>query len=197
MPNISIIFRQEITRIARREIRSQTLSLRKSSAQYRREIAELKRQGARLKSEVARLSRQTCRDTAPQHLQDESARLRFSAKSVIAQRKRLGISAVDCGKLIGVSAPTIYAWEHGTSRPRKALLTALVTLRNLGKREAHKRPQDPCDGGALLPREWRTHTGCHGEVAIPTEDCLIQPRRCWRNYTKITPAPCNKWSSRL
>ena len=135
MPNIAVTFRQEITRIARRELRSQTLALRKSSAQYRREIAELKRQAAKLKSEVARLTRQSAKDIAPQQSQDESATIRFSAKGVSSQRKRLGISAADYGKLIGVTGHTVYKWEHGTSRPRRAQLIALGSLRNLSKRE--------------------------------------------------------------
>lgn len=135
MPNIAVTFRQEITRLARRKIRSETLTLRKSSAQFRREIAELKRQAAKLKSEVARLARQSGKDIAPQQSQDESAKLRFSARSVISQRKRLGISAADYGKLIGVTGHTVYKWEHGTSRPRRAQLIALGSLRNLGKRE--------------------------------------------------------------
>jgi len=135
MPNIAATFRQEIIRVARREIRGQTLALRKASAQYRREIAELKRQAARLKSEVARLTRQSGKVIAPQQAQDESARIRFSPRSVIAQRKRLEISAADYGKLIGVTGHTVYKWEHGTSRPRMAQQTALGSLRNLGKRE--------------------------------------------------------------
>ena len=135
MPNIAATFRQEITRVARREIRSQTLALRKASAQYRREIAELKRKAAKLKSEVARLTRQSGQNIAPQQSQDESAKTRFSARSVISQRKRLGISAADYGKLIGVTGHTVYKWEHGTSRPRSAQLTALGSARNLGKRE--------------------------------------------------------------
>lgn len=43
MPKITITFRQEITQLARREIRSQTQVLRKASAQLRKDIAELKR----------------------------------------------------------------------------------------------------------------------------------------------------------
>jgi DNA-binding transcriptional regulator YiaG len=136
MPNIAVTFRQEITRLARREIRSQTLALRKSSAQYRRDIAELKRQAGKLKSEVALLRRQSGRDITPRLSQDVSARIRYSAKSVISQRKRLGISAADYGKLVGVTGHTIYTWEHGASRPRRAQLTALASIRALGRREA-------------------------------------------------------------
>ncbi len=53
-----------------------------------------------------------------------------------AQRSRLGLSAADYGKLVGVSGLTIYNWEHEKARPRKAQLTALVAVRGIGKREA-------------------------------------------------------------
>ena len=136
MPNIAVTFRQEITRLARREIRSQTRGLRRASAQFRRDIAELKRRASELKSEVARLERRVGKDVAPQVAGADSAKVRFTAKGVISQRKRLGISAAAYGKLIGVTGHTIYKWEHGTSRPRRAQLTALASLRRLGKREA-------------------------------------------------------------
>ena len=67
---------------------------------------------------------------------DTTVTSRFSAKSVSAQRKRLGISANDFGKLVGVSGVTIYAWEQGRSRPRKAQIQALGLVRTLGKTEA-------------------------------------------------------------
>ena len=136
MPNIAVTLRQEITRLARREIRSETQGLRKASAQFRRDIAELKRHASEFKSEVARLGRRVGKDVAPQITEADPAKVRFTAKGVISQRKRLGISAADYGKLIGVTGHTIYKWEHGASRPRRAQLAALGSLRNLGKREA-------------------------------------------------------------
>jgi len=48
----------------------------------------------------------------------------------------LKLSAADYGKLVGVSGLTIYSWESGKSRPRKAQLAALVAVRGIGKREA-------------------------------------------------------------
>ncbi len=136
MPNIAVTFRQEVTRLARREIRAQTQVLRKASAQYRRAIAELKRHASKLKSEVVRLERRVGRDGAPKAAGAESERVRFSAKGIVSHRKRLGISAEDYGKLIGVTGHTIYKWEHGASYPRKAQLTALASVRHLGKKEA-------------------------------------------------------------
>ncbi len=139
MPNFAQSIKNEITRLARREIRSQTLSLRKSSAQHRKEIAELKRQAAELKTEVKRLGKLCRGGISPQKSQDETVTHRFSAKNVIAQRKRLGISANDFGKLVGVSAVTIYSWEQGRSRPRTAQIRALGLVRTFAKTEARTR----------------------------------------------------------
>ena len=136
MPNLAVTFRQEITRLARREIRSQTQVLRKASAQFRRDIAGLKRSASKLQSEVARLERRLGKEAAPQIAEAEQTKIRFSAKSVVAQRSGLGISAADFGKLVGVTANTIYKWEHGTSRPRTAQLAAFAAILGLGKTEA-------------------------------------------------------------
>ncbi|GAB4166867.1 MAG: hypothetical protein OHK0026_05810 [Rhodocyclaceae bacterium] len=134
MPNIAVTFRQEITRLARREIRVQMEGLRKASTQFRKDIAELKRHASGLRSELARLRRRTGESAAPEAAEADPANVRFSAKGIISQRKRLGISAADYGKLIGVTAHTIYNWEHGASRPRGAQLSALASVRGLGKR---------------------------------------------------------------
>jgi len=44
----------------------------------------------------------------------------FLGQVVHAQRKRLGLSAADYAKLIGVSSLTVYNWEHGRTRPRQS-----------------------------------------------------------------------------
>lgn len=62
--------------------------------------------------------------------------VRFSARSVKAQRTRLKLSAADYGKLVGVSGLTIYNWESGKTRPRQQQLAALVAVRAYGRREA-------------------------------------------------------------
>ena len=139
MPNLAVTFRQEITRLARREIRSQTQVLRKASAQYRRDIAGLKRANSKLQSEVTRLERQVGKEAAPQIAEAGPTKIRFSAKSVVAQRAGLGISAADFGRLVGVTANTIYKWEQGYARPRKAQLAAFAAIRGVGKTEAEAR----------------------------------------------------------
>ena len=139
MANIVSVLREEICRLARKEIRQQMGVTVKASAQHRRDIADLKRQVQKLKKAIAFLERQEKKRLAEQPAVKEAEGARFSAKGVKAQRSRLGLSAKDYGKLVGVSEMTIYNWEQGKSKPQAKQLAALVDVRGLGKREAMKR----------------------------------------------------------
>ena len=66
----------------------------------------------------------------------------LSRRGLRAQRKRLGLSAADFGKLVGVSPQSIYNWEQEASRPREEQIAKLVALRALGKREARERVKE-------------------------------------------------------
>jgi DNA-binding transcriptional regulator YiaG len=139
MPNIAVVLKEEITRLARREIRRQTNVLRKASAQYRRDIAGMKRRLSDLQRKVVPLQKQVLKSVPAQAAEAEEERVRFTAKGLRSQRQRLGLSADNYGKLIGVTGQTIYSWEQETSRPRRAQLAPIASLRHLGKREAQAR----------------------------------------------------------
>jgi DNA-binding XRE family transcriptional regulator len=139
MPNIAAVLKEEILRLAHREIRTQTNVLRKASAQYRKDIAAMKRRLSDLQRKVVPLEKQMLKDTAAEVAEGDTERVRFSAKGLRSQRKRLGLSAADCAKLIGVTDQTIYNWEHETARPRKSQVARIASLRDLGKRDAQAR----------------------------------------------------------
>jgi len=139
--NIAAVLKDEIRRLAKREIKAATSATKQAVAQYRRDIAKLKRELQQQQKKTAFLEAQERkRLRQPQAVEeDELEGVRYSARSVRAQRKRLGLSAADYGKLVGVSGLTIYSWEHGKARPRKAQIAGLVAVRGIGKREALKR----------------------------------------------------------
>jgi len=139
MPNIAAVLKDEITRLARKEINSQTRALRKANAQHRRDIARLKRDAAALARQVAFLERQERKRAVEAPPEDAAEGRRFSSRGLKTHRARLDLSAADYGKLVGVSGQTVYSWEQGRSKPRDAQLASLVAVRQLGKREAHKR----------------------------------------------------------
>jgi len=141
MTSIATLLKSEITRLARKEIRSEIASLRKASASYRVEIAALKRQ---LK-EVERALRQatkanaSSRTTRPATDGTASQETKFSARGLKAHRKKLGLSAKEYGLLVDASGLSIYKWEDGKAVPRAKFLPALAAVRQFGKREALKR----------------------------------------------------------
>ena len=139
MPNIAAVLKEEISRIARKEVRSETTSLKKASAQYRRDIAKLKRQVSNLQSRVTLLEKKVLQNVSAPVATADAKGVRFTAKGLRSQRKRLGLSAADYGTLVGVTAQTIYSWENGLSRPRKQQLPALASIRPMGRREAQAR----------------------------------------------------------
>ncbi|HJW43793.1 MAG TPA: helix-turn-helix transcriptional regulator [Geothrix sp.] len=134
MPNFASTLKDEILRLARKEVRREVEGLKKASAQYRSDIAALKRRVDALEKARARTEKKA--DQAGSSKSDEEATtIRFSAKGLASQRRRLGLSAMEMGVLIGVSAQTIYNWEAGKSRPRKQQLSAIGALRKMGKRQ--------------------------------------------------------------
>ena len=139
MPNIAVALREEISRLARKEIRSQKESLRKASTQHRKQIAEMKGRVSELERKVGFLEKQMRREM-PSHVSEADAEgLRFSAKGLRSNRKRLGLSAADYGMLIGVTGQTVYSWEREVSSPRKQQLAILANLRRMGKKEVRER----------------------------------------------------------
>jgi len=136
MPNIAAVLREEIIRLARKEIRKQTNVLRKASAQYRKDIAEMKRRISDLQHKVTPLEKQVLKNVPSQAAEVDAEHVRFTAKGLRSQRKRLGLSAANYSKLIGVTSQTIYSWEQETSRPRKQQFAPIAALRHMGKREA-------------------------------------------------------------
>jgi DNA-binding transcriptional regulator YiaG len=136
MPNIASVLKEEIVRLARKEVRSETEGLKKAVAQFRSDIAGLKRRVGALDRQVAQAEKKSSRKAAPQPDGEVTTRARFSAKGLTTQRQKLGFSAADMGALLGVSAQTIYNWEAGKSKPRQTQLAAIFAMRGVGKRQA-------------------------------------------------------------
>jgi DNA-binding transcriptional regulator YiaG len=149
MTSLAVTLKDEIRRLARKEIKQQTGATAQAVARYRREFAQLKRRTRELEKKVVFLEAQERRRlkvSEPVLHAGEGAR--FSARSVKAQRRRAGLSATGYARLVGVSALTIYNWEQGKSRPRKEQLAALLALRGIGKRLAQAK-LELLDNGAV------------------------------------------------
>lgn len=138
MSNVAPVLKEEIARVARKEVRREIAGLKKSSATYRSEIAALKKRAVALEQQVrqtGKVSHLTVSTGADQDAPSANGN-RFSSKGMASQRRRLGLSAAECGLLIGASAQSVYNWEEGKVRPRAQHLPAIYALRTLGRRQA-------------------------------------------------------------
>ena len=114
MPNIAAVLREEINRLARKEIRQQVGPLGKASAELRRTVAALKSEVATLRRGVRFLERQEKRRLQSKPKASSAEGVRFSPRWVKADRERLGLSARDYGLLVGVSASRSTTGRRGS-----------------------------------------------------------------------------------
>ena len=161
MANLANVLKEEIGTLARRELRRQTADVDKSMARCERDIAALKREIEALERELSSLrsprpaptvaskkkkstpasprGQAASKGSATSASAKPSSRGQFSGEALKAHRERVGLSADNYGKLIGVSGLSIYNWEQGKARPRRSSADAWTAIRRIGKREAAKR----------------------------------------------------------
>jgi DNA-binding transcriptional regulator YiaG len=142
MPNLTSILRAEISRIARREIKSESDGMKKANARYRSDIAQLKRQVAVLEQQVKKLEKTSTKKVSPSPKEaptQDGRATRFSAPGLKKLRERLELSAPVLASILGVSSQSIYNWEQGVSRPNKELIGNIAILKKMGKREVQQR----------------------------------------------------------
>jgi len=139
MSNVASVLKEEIARVARKEIRRETSFVKKALTTYRSEIAGVKRRVLALERQLRRVGNGGGpSEVVAENDEPISRPTRFSARSMAAQRRRLGLSAAECGLLIGASAQSVYNWEEGRARPRTQHLAAIFALRHLGRRQANE-----------------------------------------------------------
>ncbi len=134
--NIATALKSEISRVARKEVRAEVSALKSASSRYRSDIAELKRRIVQLERLVGQLGKGTRKRVAEASDGESATVTRYSAKNLASLRKKLGLSAADFGKLLGVSGASIYLWEEGKTRPREKNMPAIARVRAMGKKAA-------------------------------------------------------------
>ena len=136
MPNVGQVIKEEITRLARKEVRAAVDPLKKQVRVLRTRVKEQQATVAKLEKAMAGMAGQAgdARSSlfAPE---EEESRARVTASSIRRHRLRLRLSQAELGGLLGVSTATIVRWEAGTSKPRAQHRTPLLSLRGLGVRE--------------------------------------------------------------
>lgn len=142
MPNLSQVFKAEISRISRHEIKTAFKPLHQSTISLKKTIIDLKRKIASIEAANKQLlSFQKKQEPQLQVKPVEMEKARITAKTIRKLREKLGLSQAEFGKLIDVSITHVFNMEHkqGRLRFRGDTLKNILAIKGIGKREAQKR----------------------------------------------------------
>jgi len=107
--------------------------------QARREIRALQKEVEELAAQVKALIAARQRAMAvPPAPGGETEKVRFSRRTLRSIRRRFDLTQQELAELLEVSPVTVTAWETGKSRPRKANLAQIVTLREMDQAQVDK-----------------------------------------------------------
>lgn len=143
MPNLATLLKEEISKLARKEVQDQTRELVKTIKEQNARIARLEKQDdqpkAKAKAKPKAKAKAKADKPAPAKKAAASApkrKSKFSPASLKNNRKRLSLSQADVGVLLGTSTNTVLRWEAGSSKPREAHLPKIAALSKMGKKQA-------------------------------------------------------------
>jgi DNA-binding transcriptional regulator YiaG len=140
MPNVAQVLKEEIGRLARKEIRATCDPLRQQVQTLKRTVRTQQETIARLEKSLSKMVEMTGTDAgtslySPEAEKEEGSRARVTPTSIRRHRHRLKMSQAELGRLLNVSTNTIVRWEQGSSKPRAQHRTALLRLRHMGIRD--------------------------------------------------------------
>jgi DNA-binding transcriptional regulator YiaG len=144
MPDVAGVLREEVQRLAKRQVKAGLAPLKRDSVRLKRHVADLRRELtalARTHRELLAMVTAVVATKQAEVATDRAATLRPTSKSLVRLRRRLDLTQVEFGSLLGVSGQAVLNWEGKGSRVRmrSGNLAALAGIQKIGKREARRR----------------------------------------------------------
>jgi DNA-binding transcriptional regulator YiaG len=139
MPNIATVLKEEITRLARKEMRQHVDPLRAQVLAQRKAIAALKSEVEMLRRDVMKLGKGAPKNTPVKAGSSDSGKQsRYSGALLRKLRERLGLSRDVFAPLLGASSQALYNWEQTETRPRQEFLDKIALIRGLSKTQVQE-----------------------------------------------------------
>jgi DNA-binding transcriptional regulator YiaG len=139
VPDVAIVLKEEISRIARKEIRARVDPLKKQVIDLRRRLRaaeatllQLQKTTNKTANTVSRQSGAIVPDV------EETRQIRISPNSVKKLRTRLRLTQAQMAQLVDVSTNTVVRWEQGTSSPRGGSRAVIASMRSMGIKQVKK-----------------------------------------------------------
>ena len=139
MPDIARGLKDEITRLAKKEVRTGVRPLTRQLRSLRKAVRGQNRQVLDLARVVSKAAKDQEKIAAELPQGEEGKATRISPASIKRHRERLRLSQREMGLLLGVSVGSIVGWESGRSAPREKNRQAFAQLRGMGVRDVRER----------------------------------------------------------
>ena len=138
MGKLEGIIKDEIIRLAKREMRMNFVPLRRDVRSLKITASQLRKSVLGLQRLVSQQEKQMGPKPVPEVTPEEMKKVRFSPRLIKSLRKHLGVSQREMAKLAGVTVGAVFQWEKGKFEPKDDKKKILVGLRKLGRREVRK-----------------------------------------------------------
>lgn len=147
MPNFGKLFQEEVRRLTRKETKADLDRLKREQVSLRRAISAAHKTINALQRELQRVRKGTGTVSPVSDDSEEQSggpRTRYTGKTILAMRTKLGVTQAEFAKLAGVTGQSVYQWERreGQLTFRRGAKARLDALRGVGAREARKRLAD-------------------------------------------------------
>ena len=150
------VFKNEMVRLARKEVNKVALPLRRDVRSLKRSVSEFRKMMVGLKQFADRHRKQLEEKEAQlTATPEEIKKVRFSPRLIKAIRKRLVLSQGELATLSGVTVGAVSQWETGKFVPKDEKKGVLVALRKLGRREAGRLLSSKTVRSSEKPRKMR------------------------------------------
>lgn len=137
MADIKTVLRDVVIRLAKQEVNAKVRPLEKKLAELReacrlqkKMIVELQKNTPKNSGSIN--SEEKLKPASPEAMKNTKL---FPAL-IVALRKRLDLSGIQFGKILGVGKHTVYKWESGKSKPMNEHKAKIIALRGIGKAKA-------------------------------------------------------------
>ena len=137
MGKLESTIKSEIQRLAKREIRTTFVPLRREVRAMRLRLSGLSRGITSLTMMTKELRLEEVKPKL-EATSEEVKASRLTPERIAGLRKKLGISQRELGLLVGATIGAVASWEKGKFKPQGDKKAALVALRKLRKRDVRK-----------------------------------------------------------
>lgn len=141
MPDFAKTIKEEITRLAKKEVKKAAVPLNARIRSLVKTVSGQEKKIARLEKTVAKQEKEL-RGAAPvpeAAPPEEVKKARISPRLVKSQRKRLKLNQNDFARLLNVSVAAVRSWEQGRALPKEDTMATFVAVRKLKPRQAWDR----------------------------------------------------------